>query len=91
MKKWLKDNAKAAIIGVFKHLQEELVKFEGDPQKIEEDRRKREEVQEATRRAREERGAEKERLLEEQRAKERRMKEEAHNRNFEEALRSQQP
>lgn len=35
MKKWLKKNVKPAIIEVFKHLQEELVKFEGDPQKIE--------------------------------------------------------
>lgn len=42
IKKWLKKNAKAKIIEVFKHLEEELMKQEADPNKIEEDRKKRE-------------------------------------------------
>lgn len=86
IKKWLKKNAKAGIIEVFKHLEEELMKQEADPNKIEEDRKKREENQLATKKAKEEKGAEKERLLEEQRLKERRLKEEAMAKNFEEAI-----
>jgi hypothetical protein len=34
LKKWIKKNAKAKIIEVFKLLEEELVKKEGDPQKL---------------------------------------------------------
>lgn len=83
IKKWLKKNAKAGIIEVFKHLEEELMKQEADPNKIEEDRKKREENQLATKKAKEEKGAEKERLLEEQRLKERRLKEEAMAKNCE--------
>jgi len=57
MKKWIKINAKAKIIEVFKHLEEELVKVEGDPQKLEEDKKKREEMHAATQKARSEKGA----------------------------------
>lgn len=59
VKKWLKKNVKAKIIEVFKHLEEELMKKEGDPAKIEEDKRKREENKIATQKAKEEKGAEK--------------------------------
>ncbi len=59
VKKWIKKNAKAKIIEVFRHLEEELMKQEGDPQKIEEDKRKREENLIATQKAKEEKGAEK--------------------------------
>jgi predicted transcriptional regulator len=74
LKKWIKKNAKAKIIEVFKHLEEELMKYESDPNKIEEDSKKREENLLATQKAKEEKGAEKERLLEEQRMKEKRLK-----------------
>lgn len=50
------------------------MKNETDPNKIEEDRKKREENLLATQKAKEEKGAEKERLLEEQRMKEKRLK-----------------
>ena len=86
VKKWVKKSAKAKIIEVFRHLEEELVKQESDPLKLEEDKKKREEIQVATQKAREEKGAEKERLLEEQREKERRLKEDAMYRNYEEAV-----
>jgi hypothetical protein len=42
LKKWLKKNAKQRIIEVFKHLEEELMKTESNPAKLEEDKRKRE-------------------------------------------------
>jgi hypothetical protein len=86
IKKWLKKNVKAKIIEVFKHLEEELMRQEGDPAKIEEDRKKREENLLATQKAKEEKGAEKERLLDEQRLKEKRLKEEALAKSFEEAI-----
>lgn len=35
MKKWIKKSAKDKIIEVFKHLEEELMKVESDPKKIE--------------------------------------------------------
>ena len=57
VKKWMKKNVKAKIVEVFKHLEEELMKKEGDPAKIEEDRRKREENKIATQKAKEELGA----------------------------------
>ncbi len=57
VKKWMKKNVKAKIVEVFKHLEEELMKKEGDPVKIEEDRRKREENKIATQKAKEELGA----------------------------------
>lgn len=57
VKKWVKKNVKAKIIEVFKHLEEELMKKEGDPAKIEEDKRKREENKIATQKAKEEKGA----------------------------------
>lgn len=85
VKKWIKKSAKGKIIEVFRHLEEELVKQESDPLKLEEDRKKREEIQLATQKAREEKGAEKERLLMEQKEKERRLKEDAMYRNYEEA------
>jgi hypothetical protein len=89
MKKWLKKSVKPKIIEIFKHLEGELVKVEGDPAKLEEDKKKREEMQVATQKAREEKGAEKERLLEEQKEKERRLKEEAMTKNFEDAVKKQ--
>jgi hypothetical protein len=52
IKKWIKKSAKAKIIEVFRHLEEELVKQESDPSKLEEDRKKREELQVATKKAR---------------------------------------
>ena len=42
MKKWIKKGAKDKIIEVFKHLEGQLMKTESDPQKLEEDKRKRE-------------------------------------------------
>jgi hypothetical protein len=86
IKKWIKKNVKAKIIEVFKHLEEELMRKEGDPDKLEEDRKKREENQAATQKAKEEKGEEKERLFEEQRQKEKRLKEEAMAKSFEEAI-----
>lgn len=77
LKQWLKKNAKGKIIEIFKHLEEALMKEEGDPVKLAEDKRRREENLAATQKAKEEKGAEKERLLEEQKAKERKLKEEA--------------
>ena len=59
IKKWIKKNAKAKIIEVFKHLEEELVKQEADPTKLEMDKLKREENLKATQKAKEEKGAEK--------------------------------
>lgn len=56
---------------------------EGDPTKIEEDKKRREENLLATQKAKEEKGAEKEKLLEEQKEKERRLKEEAFAKNLE--------
>lgn len=41
MKKWIKKSAKEKIIEVFKHLEEELMKAESDPKKLEEDKKKR--------------------------------------------------
>jgi activator of HSP90 ATPase len=86
LKKWIKKNAKAKIIEVFRHLEEELMKQEGDPAKLQEDKRKREENLLATQKAREEKGAEKERLLEEQKLKEQKLKEVALVRSFEESV-----
>lgn len=74
MKKWIKKNGKEKIIQAFKQMEIELMQAEGDPKKLEEDKKKREENLEATKKAREEKGAEKERLLEEQREKERKLK-----------------
>lgn len=85
MKKWIKKNAKPKIIEVFKHLEEQLIKSESDPLKLEEDKKKREESLAATQKAKEEKGAEKEKLLEEQREKERKLKEEAMMKNFQQA------
>lgn len=41
MKKWVKKNAKEHIIGVFKEMENDLKKQESDPQKLEEDKKKR--------------------------------------------------
>ena len=62
------------------------MKQEGDPNKLEEDRKKREENLVATQKAKEEKGAEKERLFEEQRQKEKKLKEVALAKSFEEAI-----
>ena len=57
IKKWIKKNVKAQIVEVFRHLEEELVKKESDPSKIQQDKKKREQSQLATQKAREEKGA----------------------------------
>ena len=41
MKKWIKKNAKDRVIEVFKEYEFELFKMEGDPKKLEEDKKKR--------------------------------------------------
>lgn len=86
MKKWLKKNCKEKMVAVFKQMEVELMQAEGDPKKLEEDKKKREENTVATQKAREEKGLEKERLLEEQREKEKKLKDEAMQKNFEEAV-----
>ena len=57
LKKGVRKNAKKHIIEIFKSLESELAKSESDPQKLEQDRLKREQVQAATQKAREEKGA----------------------------------
>ena len=57
LKKEVRKNAKKHIIEIFKSLESELAKSESDPQKLEQDRLKREQVQAATQKAREEKGA----------------------------------
>ena len=42
MKKWIKKNAKQHIINIFKEFEGDLIKYESDPKKIEEDKKKRE-------------------------------------------------
>ena len=86
LKQWLRKNAKGKMIEIFKHLEEALMKEEGDPVKLAEDKRKREENLVATQKAKEEKGAEKERLLDEQKEKERKLKEEAQRKLLENKL-----
>ena len=61
-------------VDLFKHFAEDLQKIEGDPEKLEADKRKREVAMVEMNKAREDKGLEKERLLEEQRQKEKQMK-----------------
>ena len=53
MKKWIKKNAKDRVVGVFKQYEAELAKYEGNPKKLEEDKKKREEAVVATQKAKE--------------------------------------
>ena len=76
VKTFIKKHLKNYYMKLFESFAEDLAVMEGDPQKLEEDRKKREEASFAMQKAKEEKGAEKEKLLEEQKLRERQMKEE---------------
>eukprot|EP01016_Furgasonia_blochmanni_P001225 TRINITY_DN10457_c0_g1_i10.p1 TRINITY_DN10457_c0_g1~~TRINITY_DN10457_c0_g1_i10.p1 ORF type:complete len:328 (+),score=48.59 TRINITY_DN10457_c0_g1_i10:96-1079(+) len=75
-KEILRKNLKKEIESIFANFNEDLFKFESDPNKLEEDKKKREDAVKATLQARVEKGEEKQRIFEEQKERELKMKEE---------------
>ena len=66
LKKCLED----VIIGLFKDMKEDLMKYENDPKKLEDDQNKRNQAKKLTAEVSKEKGEEKDRLLMEQKEKE---------------------
>ena len=69
LKKCLPD----VIIGLFKDMKEDLMKYENNPQKLEEDKQKRADAKKLTAEVYKEKGEVKDKMLEEQKEKERQM------------------
>ena len=67
LKKCLPD----VIIGLFKDMKEDLMKYENNPEKLQDDKKKREDAKKLTEEVYKEKGEEKDRLLMEQKEKER--------------------